>query len=515
MTAPRALILALALAAGAATVLAFAPFGLRILPFATLAVLFALWREAASPRDAALTGFAFGVGLFGTGVSWLYIAIRDFGGMKAPIAAIAIGCLIAYLALWPALAGWVAARLTPSKSLARVAAAAGAFVLAEWLRGTVFTGFPWLATGYTQVPDGALAGFAPVGGIYLVSLAVAVVAALVAQAFDTIARKARSELALLAVIAALLLVAGRVLDGIAWTRRVGAPLAVSLVQGNVLQDEKFDPAFRRTTFERYLRLVGESRGRLVVLPESSFPMFSSEIPDEVLLSLIRTAIARDGDVLAGMFTALPPLPGQSQPRVYNTVVALGANDLQFYRKHHLVPFGEAIPFEHVVGPLMDRILAIPLAGQARGDALQPPLLVAGHRVAVDICYEDAFGDEMIASARRADLLVNVTNDAWYGHSIAARQHNQIAAARALESGRPMLRATNTGITSAIGVDGRVIAELPWFTTGVLEVSISGYRGETPYLRVGDWLALALSGLLIAAAGVVASERHRRVGPAPR
>ncbi|MGH8802990.1 MAG: apolipoprotein N-acyltransferase, partial [Casimicrobiaceae bacterium] len=168
MTARRALAPVFALAAGAATVFAFAPFGLRVLPYATFAVLFWQWQEAASPRDAARIGFAFGVGLFATGVSWLYVAIRTFGGMPAPLAATAIACLIAYLALWPALAGWLTARLTARHSFARVVAAAGAFTLAEWLRGTVFTGFPWLATGYAQIPDGALAGFAPVGGVYLV-----------------------------------------------------------------------------------------------------------------------------------------------------------------------------------------------------------------------------------------------------------------------------------------------------------------------------------------------------------
>jgi len=511
MTAGRALPPLLALAAGAATVFAFEPFHLGILPFATLAVLFWQWQYAPTARSAAWLGFAFGVGVFGAGVSWLYVAIRTFGGMPAPLAALAIGCLVVYLALWPAAAGWVAVRAGAPGSFTRVVAAAGAFTLAEWLRGTVFTGFPWLATGYAQVPDGALAGFAPVGGVYLVSLAVALVAALIAETFGAIERAAQRELALLALAAAALFVAGAALRTVAWTHPQGAPLAVSLVQGNVPEDDKFDPGLRKATFDRYLSLVATSRGRLVVLPESSFPMFSDEIPDDVLLSLIRTGIARDGDVLAGMFTALPPLSGQREPRVYNTVVALGASELQFYRKHHLVPFGEAIPFASVVQPLMDSVLAIPLAGQARGSASQPPLAVAGHRVAVDICYEDAFGGEMIASARRADLLVNVTNDAWYGHSIAARQHNQIAATRALESGRPMLRATNTGITSAIGVDGRVIAELPWFTTGVLEVSVRGYVGDTPYLRIGDILALALAALLIVGA---AAATIRRGGRAP-
>jgi apolipoprotein N-acyltransferase len=299
------------------------------------------------------------------------------------------------------------------------------------------------------------------------------------------------------------------LAGIAWTHDAGAPVAVSLVQGNVVQAIKFDPKFRDATLERYLRLVDQSRGRLVVLPESAFPVFSDEVPDDVLLRLIRTASARDGDVLLGLFTAEPPPPGSHEPRYYNTVVTLGASDLQFYRKHHLVPFGETIPFQPVVGWLMDKLLAIPLAEQARGPSVQPVLRVAGSRVAADICYEDAFGDELIDSARHARLLVNVTNDAWYGHSIAAWQHNQIAAMRALELGRPMLRATNTGVTSAIAPDGREIGHLPWFTTGILEVTIAGRDGETPYMRAGDAPVMALSLLLVAVPATYLRRRRRR------
>jgi apolipoprotein N-acyltransferase len=225
-------------------------------------------------------------------------------------------------------------------------------------------------------------------------------------------------------------------------------------------------------------------------------MFSDEIPDAVLLSMIRTAIARDGDVLVGLFTALPPSSGGEEPRYYNTVVALGTSPLQFYRKNHLVPFGETIPLKPVIGWFVRSVLAIPLADQARGGATQPALEVAGTRVAVDICYEDAFGRELIHGAREAGMLVNVTNDAWYGHSIAALQHNQIAATRALEFGRPMLRATNTGITSAIGPDGRVIASLPWFTTGILEVDVAGRTGSTPYMRVRDSLVFIVAAFLV-------------------
>jgi apolipoprotein N-acyltransferase len=428
--------------------------------------------------------------------------------MPAWLAFIAIAVLTAYLALWPAAAGWLAVRLAPRESFSRLLIAVGGLTLGEWIRGYLFTGFPWLALGYTQVPGGLVPGYAPLGGVYLVTLVLALVAALAAYLAEALARDARRTVAATAAGVAALIGIGDTASRVEWTRPSGAPLPVSLVQGNVLQELKFDPQFRASTFDRYLRLVEESRGRLVVLPESAFPMFSDEVPDTVLLSLIRMASARNGDVLLGLFTAEPPEPGSDEPRYFNTVVALGDSDLQFYRKNHLVPFGETIPLKPIIGWFVRAVLQIPLADQARGGATQPALTVAGLRVAVNICYEDAFGAELIHGAREAQLLVNVTNDAWYGRSIAAEQHNQIAAMRALELGRPMLRATNTGITSAIGHDGREIARLPWFTTGVLEVAVAGREGATPYLRFGDLPALALSVLAIVLPAMLRRLRSR-------
>jgi apolipoprotein N-acyltransferase len=495
-TLARGASVALAAAAGALTVFAFAPFGVSGVVFVTLTLLLALWQCAESPGAAAQEGFAFGAGLFGAGSSWLTIALVNFGGMSLWLALIAIAVLTAYLALWPALAGFVAVRFTRSGSWARLLVAAGAFTLTEWIRSYLFTGFPWLALGYSQVPDGLARGYAPLGGVYLVTLVIALLSALLAQLAGALARDTPVRAWVSTGSIAVLLAGNVALTHVDWTRPAGPALPISLVQGNVVQELKFDPQFRTATFERYIRLVGQSRGRLIVLPESAFPMFSDEIPDAVLLSLIRTATARGGDVLLGLFTALPPEAGSDEPRYYNTVVALGGSPLQFYRKNHLVPFGETIPLKPIFGWFIRSVLAIPLADQARGGAAQAPLTVAGESVAVDICYEDAFGSELRYGAREAHFLVNVTNDAWYGHSIAAEQHNQIAAMRALELGRPMLRATNTGITSAIGDDGRELARLPWFTTGVLEVAVAGRTGLTPYLRAGDIAVLVLCAVLV-------------------
>jgi apolipoprotein N-acyltransferase len=500
----------LALVAGAASVFAYAPFRVAGLTVVTLGVLLGLWQRAARARDAAWLGFAFGAGLFGAGVSWIYVALETFGGMPAALAAIATAGFVAFISLYPALAGWVAVRWTARGSRARLLAAAGAFVLAEWLRGFLLTGFPWLAVGYSQLPESPLVGFAPIGGVWLVSLAVALLAALLAGSLNALERRAFRAFAACVLAALAIAGSGAWLRGIEWTTANGAPLAVSLVQGNVAQDLKFDPDFRERTFTLYQELAEASRGRLIVFPESTFPMFADEVPDDVVARLARTARDRNGELLFGVFLVEGPERAGDEPRIYNSVVSVGSGRTNLYRKRHLVPFGETIPAKPIVGWVMRHLLAIPIGDQTPGPPEQPPFGVGDELVAVNICYEDAFGDELRDAARRATLLVNVTNDAWYGRSVAARQHNQIAAMRAVELGRPMLRATNTGITSAITHDGRVLSDLPWFTRGVLEVTIAGRRGETPYLRYGDAIALAIAAA-VAAAAIAAGRQARAAG----
>jgi apolipoprotein N-acyltransferase len=501
--------LSLALVAGAVTVFGFAPFALWALPIVTLSSVLLLWQSAPTARAAAWIGFAFGAGLFGVGASWVFIALNTFGGMPALLAAIGTAGFCAFLALYPAAVGWIATRWTEQRSWPRALAAAALWPLAEWARSLVFTGFPWLSLGYTALPGGrppALAGYAPIGGVFMVSLATALVAATLALAVDASAAGTHRRVIALLGAALLVVAGGAALSRIEWTTAAGAPLAVSLVQGNVAQDLKFDSDFAAKTFDLYSDLVESTRGRLVVLPESAFPVLADEVPDAALLRIIATVVPRNGDALVGLFTSEPALEAGGSPRYYNSVVSVGTARPQLYRKRHLVPFGESIPLEPVVGWFIRKILAIPIGSQARGDPDPPPLELAGERVAVDICYEDAFGAEIRTTAREATLLVNVTNDAWYGRSLAALQHNQIAAMRALETGRPLLRSTNTGITSAIGHDGREIARLPWFTRGILEVEVVGRQGATPYVRFGDPLSGVIAAALLSVALIGARSR---------
>jgi apolipoprotein N-acyltransferase len=495
-----------ALLLGIVTVFGFAPFGLSALPVLTLAGLFALWRRAATPRFAAALGFVFGVGFFGAGVSWVYVAISTFGQMPAVLAALGTAGFCAYLALFPALAGWVTARLAPPASSLRLALAAPAWVIAEWLRSWLLSGFGWLSIGYAQ-PSAALAGYAPVGGVLLVSFGMAAAAALVVHAALAFEERRASGVAIAAATSVAIGAIGLELATIEWSRPAGDPVAVSLVQGNVAEEFKFDPAYRDKTLAIYADLAAQAMGRLIVLPESALPMFADEVSPDYVARLRETALKNGGDLLVGLFFFEPRTNPHDEDRYFNSVVSIGSATTQVYRKHHLVPFGETIPVKPVFGWLIRSVLAIPLADQTPGPAYQEPFAVAGERLAVNICYEDAFGSELNRRLPEATLLVNVTNDAWYGRSLAAEQHEQIAAMRALETARPMLRATNTGITSIIDHRGVEVARLPWFTRGVLEGTIAGRTGTTPYVRFGDALAIGVA-LLIAAIAWAASRWAR-------
>jgi apolipoprotein N-acyltransferase len=487
-----------ALSLGIATVFGFAPFGASALPALTLAGLFALWRCAATPRTAAGLGFAFGVGLFGAGVSWVFVAISTFGHMPAVLAALGTAGFCAYLALFPALAGWLTARLAPPGSGLRLALAAALWVFAEWLRSWVFSGFGWLSVGYAQLGT-FFSGFAPIGGVLVVSLAMTATAALLVHAALAMEARRAGGVAVAAGGIVVIVAIGLALATIEWSTPAGEPVAVSLVQGNVAEEMKFDPTYREQTLSIYAELAARATGRLIVLPESALPLFADEISPAYVAELRKVALRNGGDLLVGLFFFEPRASADEDDRYFNSVVSIGGSPTQVYRKHHLVPFGETIPAKPLFGWFIRSVLAIPLADQTPGPAYQEPFVVAGQRVAVNICYEDAFGSELNRRLPEATLLVNVTNDAWYGRSIAAEQHEQIAAMRALETARPMLRATNTGITSIIDHRGAEIARLPWFTRGVLEGTIAGRTGTTPYVRFGDALALGIAFLVAAVA----------------
>ena len=483
---------AVAFLAGAAAVLSFAPIGLYPVSIASFALLAHLWMRA-TPRRALWIGFAFAMGMFGAGVSWVYVSLSVYGGMPPPIAAFATLGFCALISLFPAGAGWLQARI-PASDLARASLVMpAAWTLFEWLRSWVLTGFPWLSAGYATTGWPAQ-GFAPLLGVFGLSFLTFAFGGLL----WTCVRTGRWALPVAAAVAIFGI--GQALRTIEWTEPSGAPVSVALIQGNIAQELKFQPERYTRILDTYARMAEGTRARLTVLPETALPRLLDRVDPAYLERLEQAAKRNNGDILVGV-------PFQESPgRYYNSVVSLGASPRQVYHKAHLVPFGEFVP--PAFGWVM-RWLEIPLSDFSRGASTQAPLAVAGERIAVNICYEDAFGDEISLQLPQATLLVNMSNVAWFGDSLAPAQHLQIARMRSIETGRMHLAATNTGITAAIDRDGRVLASLPQFEEGRLEIAAQGYAGATPYVRFGDWPALFVSLLVLASAVSIARLRFNR------
>jgi apolipoprotein N-acyltransferase len=484
--------IALSAALGIVHALAFAPWQLPWLQWLALAGLFALALPIGRPGEAAATGFAFGLGWFGLGVSWVYVSMHVYGELPALLAALATAAFCAFLSLYPAMALWLGARLSRSAARRALLVLPAAWAGTEWLRGVLLTGFPWLASGYAHT-DGPLAGYAPVAGVHGVTLAAALLAGSLAL-LTRQRRAARGRLAALAVLVVALLAGGQWLRGIDWTQPMGEPLRVLLAQGNVAQNLKFADGGMKVSEDAYLPLLREAAPTdLVVLPESVLPLPLSYLPEQTLQALSDVPGRLNAALVFGIFIEEPP--GQ----YYNSAVGLapGQPDLQRYSKRHLVPFGEFIPwgFRWFVD-----LMRMPIGDQQRGAAYQPPMQLAGQRIGVNICYEDLFGAEIRQfwqdPARAPTLLLNLSNLGWFDDSLALPQHLQISRMRALETGRPMLRATNTGATAIIDARGKVLAQLPYLTRAVLGGHIQGYGGETPYLRYGDAPVLGLIALVL-------------------
>ena len=478
------------LLAGALAIAGFAPLGFWPLPAVSLAVLFTLLARTTSMRAGFLIGLAWGLGFFVAGVSWVFISLSVYGGMPGWLAALATLLFCAMLALFPAIVGALQAypkeheSWAVSPTLRLLVVMPLLWGVTEWVRGWFFTGFPWLVAGYSQVPDSPLAGYAPLVGVYGVSTLLALIAALLAWNMTTRAPFVRRAWALVTIVA--LGVGGQALRGVTWTTPDGAPTTVALLQGNIPQEMKWQPEKTRATLEKYARMAATSPARLIVLPETALPLFESDLPAFYRDGLVSLGRQNRGDILAGLPT------GSLKGAYYNSVISFGSAPSQRYHKVHLVPFGEYIPLKAMWGWVV-KVLHIPLSDFARGTTGQRPLAIGGQRVAANICYEDAFGEEIIRQLPEASVLVNVSNLAWFGDSFAPWQHAQMSQMRALETGRMMLRATNTGVTAIIDARGRVLASLPLFTTGSLSGEIQGYAGSTPYVRWGNAPVLVLWG----------------------
>lgn len=485
-----------AFAAGLPLPLAFSPFDLFPLAVVSPALLFLLWRDA-SPGRAAFRGFVFGLGMFGLGVSWVYVSMHNFGNMPAPLAAFATALFVAGLSAYFALFGWCQARFFRTRATRHLLLILPAlWVLFEWLRGWLLTGFPWLDLGYSQV-GAPLAGYAPWFGGYGVSYFCALSAGLLAWG----AAEPKKFLPYALPGLALVWTGGWLAGKVEWVQPVNHPVRVALIQGDVPLADKWRPDNRRAIMARYLALSEVApKSDLIVWPEAAIPAYLDEIDPDYLENLRRISAASKTDFLIGVIER-----GRDRRHYYNSVIGIGSHP-GVYRKHHLVPFGEYPPLQPLFGWLMQS-LQIPMSDFSAGPADQPPLSAAGQKIGVSVCYEDAFGEEVIRALPQATLLVNVSEDAWFGDSLAPHQRVQMARMRAIEAGRPMLRAANTGPSVVIDDRGRVIARSPEFQTYVLAAVVQPMQGATPYVRFGNLPVVLLLTAMVAAG--VASRRFLR------
>ncbi|OXR50634.1 apolipoprotein N-acyltransferase [Pusillimonas sp. T2] len=545
---------------GAAHAFSFSdgPLPAWLLPYVQVLTLtfLALWVwRSGTVRQAALSGFLFGLGNFALGLYWIYISLHTYGGLHPVLSGVAVFLMAAGKALFvalvtgltykfcrPFLARLAAPRINtviakpdaaaPQQAEAPALAAPAGFstflltattwaslwMLAEWLRGTLFTGFPWMNIGYAHA-DGPFSGWASVLGVYGVAWVAAFTAGAIALLMQAQKSPSESPAAMTVVCAIGLVIGGLGLAQIRWWQPLGNPMLVRLVQGNIEQSLKFDPHHLQQGIDTYLQLAGlppkeaGANPAMIILPETVIPLFQNRIAPQTWQRWLDVANARQATLLMG----IPLHTNNGEDRYTNSVIAFNGStplaSLQAgtasyrYDKHHLVPFGEFIPpgFRWFVDALN-----IPLGDFNRGQTRQPSFSLAGQHIAPNICYEDVFGEEIIEGVRSingtdpgASLLVNVSNLAWFGQSWALQQHLQIARMRALETARPMLRATNTGMTAAIDPDGKVRAVLTPLQPGVLDVEVQGTQGLTPYVRWGNIPALLLALLSLATAALIA------------
>lgn len=516
------------LLAGALHALTFAPDPLPEWARSPVQLIMMAWLirqtwQAPTAAKAAWRAWLFGLGHFSVGLYWLTISMHTYGFMPMPLAITALLAFSAYLALFYGLAAWLVAKtgqvawLNGTESwTAPICAAlvwAASWTLAEWLRATLFTGFSWLNTGYAHT-DSWFAAWSAVVGIYGVTFIVAFSAAAVAGLVGTthFSSRHQPQRALAGVIALFLAMGGWGLRFPNWTHPLGSPINARLVQGAVDQNAKFAPGQIDASIREHLSLAGTPSAagqftpQIVLLPETAVALFPHQIDPAIWDSWRKLAAYQQSTILMGV-----PLFDRSTGHYTNSVIAFNGETplaalragapAQRYDKHHLVPFGEFVPwgFRWFVD-----LMAIPLGDFSRGGTEQTPFRIGEQYLAPNICYEDIFGEELLPSVRpggqapvSASILANFSNLGWFGDSWALRQHWEMSRMRAMETSRPMLRATNTGITGAIDPHGLPIATLPVLRPGVLDVQIQGQTGLTPYARLGNGpvLLIALAILL--------------------
>jgi apolipoprotein N-acyltransferase len=466
---------------GASTTLAFAPY--QWWPIAILSpfILLLLLRKQ-SARSAFWTSYAWGLGQFATGISWVHVSIDTFGGMPKIASVFLMALLVGYLALYPALFGWSLNRFFPRESRTRYfLAVPSLWLLFDWARGWVLTGFPWLWLGYSQI-DSPLAHLAPIGGVELLTFALMISAAALTYALT-------SKRPAILLIPTVIFATAYGLRQINWVEpRIDETKSIVLIQGNVDQNLKWLPSHRWPTIMKYTDFTRENwDADIVVWPEAAIPAMEYELPS-YLSNLDSAAKMNNTAVITGVINKT------ESGQYYNSILVVGQTpygeyelDLEErYHKHHLLPFGEFVPFGDLLRPLAP-FFNLPMSSFSRGSYVQPNIVANGMHLAPALCYEIIFNEQVRQNVTSdTDFLLTLSNDAWFGRSIGPMQHMEIARMRALELGLPLIRSTNNGITAVTDHKGNITAQIPQFETAVLKTQLTPTSGTTWYRSIGTW-----------------------------
>lgn len=477
--------------AGALQTLALAPFYLWPAALLSLVVILLLC-SARDPKPLFRDGWFLGLGLFGSGASWVYVSIHDYAMTPAPLAVLMTLVFAMGLALFPAIAFWCWGRLAGCHTNRSLWLFPAVWVLMDWVRGWLFTGFPWLYAGTAQV-DGPLAGWAPLIGVHGVTLITAVTAALIAAAWHQRHSAQRWTPAVFSALALLPWLMAPILNLAHWTQPDGDPLSVAAVQGNISQHDKWDPAMLREQIRIYRELTDPLWGRdLILWPETALPATQGQAV-QVLDALENRAFANGTTLVTGLpwYGNSPHYP---EPVFHNSLMTVGPGQ-GTYHKQRLVPFGEYVPFESLLKGTL-QLLSLPMSVFRPGPENQPTLRFQDASTHPAICYEIAYADFVAQHAEGTSFLTTVSNDAWFGHSLGPFQHHQIARMRALETGRELLRSTNNGITSIIDRQGRIRAQASHYERDVLKGKIQPVTGTTPFMATGSWPVVTLAAVMI-------------------
>lgn len=463
--------------------------------------------KAASWRQAAAAGFSYGLGWFGFGISWVHVSIDQFGGLPLIASLGLMALLVAYLALFPALAALLSYKLRShqNQQLAiSILTFAACWVLVEWLRSYLLTGFPWLSLGYSQTSAG-LASYAPFFGETGITFIMAATAAALSRLYQHAPILPR---VIPAILAALILSSAPLLEQFRGWHYSGQTVSVVMVQGNIKQDLRWEPEQEWPTMLKYLDLTRPylAAADIVIWPEAAIPQLEP-LAEAFLDNLNRAAFYSKTALVTGILDY-----NLTTKQAWNNLIVLGndtadASDGNYFyghsnrfSKHHLLPIGEFVPFENwlrALAPIFD----LPMSSFSRGSYIQPNLLANDYHLLSAICFEIAFPRQIRANmSADTDFILTVSNDAWFGDSIGPHQHLQIAQMRAREFGKPVLRATNNGITATIDANGSIRQRLPQFQEAVLLDKVSLSSGNTLYSRLGDWPLYGLSMALLILAG---------------